>query len=497
MEKRGVSIKKVLIDCFRYWYLLVLFGILGCFVGWRSCIRYNQHVVEVEKEAAAQKAKEKEEALELAKDEVEEIVFTKEQCEKELSKSEMRSVMDAYDLYLARQKRRNYINSSAYLQLDPIGFTSTYLEFRVDQSGEDRNENSFNSYVHSMKNYVTYNGLVDDLSGGDTEMARKLAELVSVNDGGKDTYDSVLVITVMEAPETEGMIDKVEKQFVAQGDALAATYPGYSVKLSSKYKATYYNNSLSSAQDTQRSGLSSDQSKIDSALKKLNSMQNAYYKMLVNGTEEETIEVVLLKGATTKKKSTTTIEVPSKRSTKTMILLGGVAGLLVAVLAFFFGNLLSGRLLFRKDLSEICGIRFSGIVRERKKSGIPGMLQKLEYPDVEDAENPAFLYLQLREILKASGKKEAVLLGSGELSHLTCVEKLVTMGKEDDIIFSSESHFPEDLSAAEHILQTRAVVLVEQMHKAKMISIEKTVHFCRENDIAVLGAIGVDGVKKA
>ena len=496
MEKRGIKLKKILIDCFRFWYLLVIFAAIGVFVGYRGGISFNKNVDSLKKEAAEKKEQEEQELIELSKDKVQDVTFTKAQCEKELTKAEQKEVSDAYGIYLSRQERREYFDNSSYLNLNPYQFSSTYLEFRVITPEEDWKVSDFNSYVHGLKNYVNFNGLAEDLAAGDDLLFRQLGELLTVTDGGKESYDNFLVVTVVNAPETTERIDEITKKVIAKGDALAKIYPGFRVQLETKYKADYYNAGLNSAIDTQRSGISGDKTKIEKAIKKFTPMQHAYYEMMVNGTEEETVQEVLLSGASaTKKKSTTTIEIPSKRNLKVMAALGGAAGLFVAVIVIFFMNLLSGRLLFGKDFTGIFDVRCFGILRERKKKSLPGKLQQMEYPEAEDAENPNYIYLQIREIMNSKECKDAILLGTGEFSSLTGVEKLVNMIKNDGIMLTKEDSFPSDLKAAERVLQKRSVILVETLHKSKMKQIEKMIRFCKENEVDILGAICIDGTK--
>ena len=127
MEKRGISLKKILIDCFRFWYLLIIFMAIGCFAGYRGGIRYNENVDQMKKEEEEYKERVEQEQIELSKDKVQDVTFTKKQCEKELTQAESKEVTDAYDIYLSKQNRREYFYNSAYLKLDPYAISSTYL----------------------------------------------------------------------------------------------------------------------------------------------------------------------------------------------------------------------------------------------------------------------------------------------------------------------------------------------------------------------------------
>lgn len=493
MDKRSVSIKKLLIDCVRFWFLLVIFAAIGMFAGYRSTLSYNEGITKQMKEDQEKMEKEEAEAAELAKDVTEDVTFTKAQCEKKLKGKALSDVMDAYHWYQDSQKRREYLETSPYLQLDPYDVTATYLQFRIDYEGENMKDLDFQSYVHALKNYVTFNGLVDEFHMENNASARDLSELIAVTDGGKDAYDRILMITIIHSPLTENLIDRVEKAFVNYGKSLTDTYPGFSVTLMSKYQANYYHSSLNSSIESQRNAISSDQTKIDTAVKKFTSMQKAYYNMLVNGTEKETVQEIIQEGVTTKKKAAVEIEYPSRRRIVPMMIVGGVAGILVAVILIFFGNLLYGKLLFEKDYSGIYGIRCCGTIRERDKKGIRGTLQRAEYPKAEKADSPAFLYLQLKEAAKAAGAEgDVYLIGTGKFAEMTGIRAISSMAEKDGMKIRCIDEFPGELSHAEDIMGKKKVFLVEQFHSSKLSDVDQVVAFCRDNGVTLLGGICVD-----
>ncbi|MBR0145459.1 MAG: hypothetical protein IJM25_02220 [Eubacterium sp.] len=492
MEKRSIGIKKILIDCVRFWFLLVLFAGAGAFLGYRGTLSYNQGIDKQIKENEKKQQEELEAQMELTKDIVEEKTFTKEECEKGLSKSAMKDVQEAYHWYQEKEKRRDYLETSPYLQLDPYNVTASYLQFRVNYDGESVDELDFASYVHALKNYVNYNGLVDDLQGEIETTSRDLSELISFGDGGKDSYDRIVLITVIHSSITEDLIDHIGKAFLAYGNKLSDTYPGFSVEKMSTYQANYYHSGLNSSIESQRAALISDQNRVDNAVKKLTSMQLAYYNMLINGTDKETVEEVIPEGATSKRKATTEIEVPSKRRILPMMILGAVGGCILAVVLIFFGNLLSGKLLFEKDLTSIYGLRSYGVLREKEKKGIAGFLQRAEYPGAEPADSPAMLYLQLKEAVGASESKEAILISSSKLGETEGVKKLVELAKKDGIAFSVKDSFIGDLSAAEEVLKGHPVFMVEQLHGSRLSKVDRIAAFCKENKVQILGGICVD-----
>ena len=492
MDKRSIGVKKILIDCVRFWFLIVLFVAAGAFLGYKGTLSYNQGVDKQIEENEKKQKEEIEAQKELTKDIVEEKTFTKEECFAGLKKAQISDVMEAYHWYEEKEKRRDYLETSPYLQLDPYNVTASYLQFRVEYEGETMNDVDFASYVHALKNYVNYNGLVDDLQGEIERSSRDLSELISFGDGGKNEYDRIVMINVIHSPMTEDLIDHISQAFLAYSKKLASTYPGFSVVSMGQYQANYYHSSLNSAIESQRSALISDQTRLDNAVKKFSSMQLAYYNMLINGTEKETVEEVVLEGATQKRKATVETEVPSKRRILPMIIVGAGAGFVLAVLLIFFGNLLSGRLLFEKDLASIYGLRSYGVLREEEKKGIPGMLQRAEYPRAETSGSPAFLYLQLREAVRATGKSEALLIGSRDMKDLEGIGTLTALAKKDGITLLVADSFVGNLEAAEDALKDRPVFLVEQLHRSKLVMVDRIVDFCKENQVKILGGICIE-----
>jgi len=290
---------------------------------------------------------------------------------------------------------------------------------------------------------------------------------------------------------TKDLTEDVKSLFLGYAAKLSETYPDIALVYEGMSQANYYNGSLNSNIETHRSTLINDQSKIDAAIKKFSGIQKAYYNMVVNGTDEESITEVVTPGTTPKKKTVVEEEEPTKRRILPMVILGGVAGILVGFILFFFANLLSGRLLFTNDFSGVYGIRLLGSFIEKKKSGISGTLQRLEYSEAEDKDDPAYLYLALREAVKKENLSEAVFVGTGKLNDLEGLSGLRKKLEKDGIKVSLAEEFPKDIKAADDLLCAKGVILVEEMHRSKLKKIDRVVSFCKDNSIPVIGAVGI------
>jgi hypothetical protein len=256
-------------------------------------------------------------------------------------------------------------------------------------------------------------------------------------------------------------------------------------------KANYYNSGLNTNIESQRNAIISDQTKIDNAVKKFSEVQKVYYNMLVKGTEEESVTAVVKKGTTAKETVTEEEELPTKKSVMPMVVLGGVAGLLIGYILLFFANLLSGRLLFIRDFRGVYGLRHLGGYVERKKAGIPGTLQRMEYPEAEDKEEMAYLYLTVREAVKKEGLNEVYLIGTGKLDDLEGLSILSKKLEKDGIAVSLAGEFPKNSDDVSNLLKAKGVILVEELHKARLKKIDREVSFCKENAIPLLGAVSV------
>ena len=495
MEKRSVKVRKILIDAVRFWYLLILFAILGVLAGWRLTVSYNKSVDEQIKKIEDEKIQKEEAEAELAKDITETLTFTKDECEKKLDENGKSEVLEAYYWYNDKEKRREYLESSAYLKMDPYHFTGLYLEFRVKHSETEFNETLYNSYIHELKVYVNYYDLVEDLvekNKLDTNV-QELSEMIILNDGGKNSYDDFLMITIYQSPITENLENAVTDAFIGYSRKLSEIYPDYSVELAGTSKATYVNSGLASSIDSQRAAIISDQSRVEAAQKKFSSMQTAYYNMLVNGTDTESVKVVIAEGVV--KKRTAVVEeeeeLPSKRGIRTMALIGCAAGVILALALILLANLLSGRLLSEADFTSVLGVRSLGVILERKKKGIFGFLQRAEYPDAESTEELPYLTLDIKQLLGKQDLKEALLVSSGSLSDVTGIDTVSENAGKDGISLTRIERFPEKIEDAEKLIESSGVIIVERMHSARLKNIERILQFCREHDIPIHGAVGV------
>ncbi len=494
MEKRSIVIKKLFIDCFRFWYVVALFCVVGAAIGYLGGRKMNQKLDDDYQKAVEQQKKDEEERLKLGEDDVKETTYTKADCEAKLTYGEIAMVRNAYTWYVEKNNRQAMLDNSILYNMNPYNFTSIYLQFRINGMNAGGDETGFNSYVHALKNYVANGGLVRDLFSADDPRIKALSQLFSVNDGGKSQYDEIFVVSIAETEATKDMVDKTAAAIKNYAGKLSQSYPGYSIEQMSTERSTYYNVSLASEIETQRTALINAQTKNENLVKKLSSLQNAYYLMIFRGTEEETVSEVVLQGQTIKKKAVEEIEKPVKHRLILFAFLGAAAGGIICLLILFFKNILSGKLLYVKDIKEMLGLRFCGTIREKKKNGIPGMLQRAEYPMAEEAENPNFLYLQIREMLKDEGCDNAVIVGTLNISELTGVEKMVELAKKDGIELTTESGFPKDLSSAEKVLKAKHILLVEEFHRSRLSEIGKIVDFCKDNNVNIHGVIGIDGV---
>ena len=495
MDRRGIRFRKILIDIARYWYILIIFAALGALAGWRLTVSYNKNVDKQIAEAEELRIKTEEEEKALAEDVVQELHYSRKSCEEKMTKEAMGKVLDAYYWYKDKQSRRDYIATSLYMQMDPYDCQCLYLKFRVLHP-EPADASVYRSYIHGLVLYVNQLEMEKELADKlKLEISPyTLSEMISISDSGE--YDDILQMTVYQSELTEGLTDAIKEAFIGYGEKLAELYPGYHLELMGTSKASIINKELISAQESQRTAITDDQTRIDTAVKKFGNMQKAYYNMLVNGTEKETITVVVQEGS--KKKSSAAAEeeeLPSKRKVLMRVILGGAAGIVVFIILVFFANMLSGRLMSDLDFSRIYGLKRLGIIIERRKKGMAGFLQKAEYPDAEGPDEFPYLKPVIRRLLEKQENSEAVLVSSKELSDKAGLETVLGELKNEGIDLALMENFPGEKDAVEKLVSGKAVILVEEMHSSRLNKIDRIVYFCRENEIPVLGAVGIVGAK--
>ncbi len=511
MEKRSIRVKKLFIDMIRYWYLILVFMVAGGILGWLSASSYNLDVDNQIREAAneEERLKAEEEALaaaeaaaaeEAAKPILVTNTYTKDQCETKLTDEEKQEVMDIYAWYVDKQKRIDYLASSPYMNLDPYNIDCIYLRFRVDHTDQSATSTSFNAYVHGLKLYVIYNSLVEDLAKQENTKLTptELEELISLNDGGKDAYDDFILISVYQCEGTKDLTEAIKGLFLDFGAKLSETYPAYTLVYDGMSRAVYYSSGISSAIDSQRNSITSDQSKIDAGIKKFTEMQHAYYKMIVGGTEEETFTTEVLKETTkttttTKKTTTKTteVEIPDKKGIPTSIALGCVGGVVVLFILIFLFNLLSPRLLFAGDFQGLYGVENLGMLEKTTRTGIGRKLLQAEYPEAFGKENLSFLMLALQRVAKRDDAKRILLLSSLGLEDVEEIGSLQKQAKDVGIEIVRMEHFPENADAAKKALEENVVLLVEEFHKTKLQDMDRITDFCRKNDMKLIGAVGI------
>jgi len=487
MDRRGIRFRKILIDIARFWYILILFAALGALAGWRFTVSYNKNVDKQISEAEELRAKAEEEE----KDVVRELHYSRKSCEEKMTREAMGKVLDAYYWYKDKQSRRDYLAESPYMQMDPYDCQCLNLEFRVVRP-EGADASAYRSYIHGLVLYVNRIEMAQELTDKlKLEISPyMLSEMISIEDS--EEYDDILLMTVYQSELTEGLTDEVKKAFIGYGEKLSEQYPGHHIELMGASKATVINKELISEQESQRTAITDDQARIDAAVNKFGNMQKAYYNMLVNGTEKETITVVAQKGTQNKASAAAEEEeLPSKRKVLMMAAIGGAAGIVVFIILVFFANMLSGRLISDLDFSRIYGLKRLGIIIGKRKKGMAGFLQRAEYPDGEGPDEFTYLTLVLRRLMEKQKISEAVLVSSKVLSDKTGLETVMKELKNDGVDLILMEDFPGEKDAAEKLICSNAVILVEEMHSSRLNKMDRIVSFCRENEIPVLGAVGV------
>lgn len=501
MEKRSISLKKILIDMARLWYLALILALAGAFICWYSVKKYNDDVDTKIKAAEEAQTGAETSSTEAPAEETREDLYTREWCEGALSESELQAVLDSYALYQDIEERKAYMTRSLYMNMDPYHFVSDHLQFRVihEVGGTD-----LQSYVHALKLYITCNDLAEELVKSENlEVgAAELGEMILVSDGEKDAYDDFLMVTVYQSEVTSKLSDAIKNAVIRYGESLALSYSGFSVELVKTSRTETLNNALIEAAAAERTIIAADQAEIDAASKKFGRTQKVYYQLLVENLDEKIVEVKVKTNTTssteevedTKSKTKEEPEeIPEKKSMPPMIVVGFVGGLAAAFLLLLLYNLMSGRLLFPADFSGVFGLRTLGLLREQKKTGVAGALSRAEYPDAEDSEAPAITWLSIREAVTKMEIREVLFVETGLREEGIGLDKLKEMAQKAKISMTRiDGAFP-DADAAEQLVSGKGVIFVGEMHRSKLKEIDRLNRFCKENNVPVIGALGLIG----
>ena len=84
-----------------------------------------------------------------------------------------------------------------------------------------------------------------------------------------------------------------------------------------------------------------------------------------------------------------------------------------------------------------------------------------------------------------------MIVSTGALDQVEGIKTLVEKAKKDGISLSTVDAFPKSSDDAEKLLDADGVILAEAMHKTRLRNMDKLMTFCKENNVNMLGAVGI------
>lgn len=364
----------------------------------------------------------------------------------ELSEAELQHAEEMVRKKQMLEDYEAYLKSSWLIQTNPFAIPVLSMEFRVD-AGDSVNESADATAMYVY--YVTSGLLAQDIAdSGWNNMEEQLLQEVmtcSVNVTGSNVFViEIKGITEELNEQLSGEIYERLQEYKKREEVLSQVELNQ-LKIVKSTQADY---ELYANQLEQNTLIESELSAYESAVNGLSDEQKKYISYSISEPVKQGISVPYM-------------------------IIFGMMGLLVMVIAEVLGYLFNGKLQESRELEENCGVTFLGIVEEKH---MDGEIEKV-------SEN-------LSSCLKMHGvSKETAMLSVGADDKVIqeCIRKL----RENSSILSDVGNILDDFSKQEKVLRMGQAILVEREGVSDYQDIVREIQLMLKEEVKILGYIYV------
>lgn len=419
------------------------------------------------------------------------------------------NAMDYLSYWELYRKQKEYNENSLMMQLDANGFYKTVLAYYVDnlfaveypQVEKKNNISAFiNQYISCFENDEFYDKLPD--IGNNQNKKAYYSEVIDLNNsyGGEKmtpSDDNLLIIAIYSDSEESGlaiaeMIDVAIREKKAEVTGLLGEHQVTLVRNECIFTADTdllsYQHLNYVAQNTQRVNMST--------LKKdLTKEELAFISQEMKEERESSAETAGESG-----QAEAELQNASPSISKKLVVVGFVAGAVLAIGILALGYLFRARLGMRDDFEQLYGIKLLGnVVYEDKRKKLFGFIDRLLIK-LRDHRKHYFKEEEACGMIAAGVRIAAVKAGVDAIfvtgtnlegKGKDFIEKLSELLKKDNITILSGNSILYDASALERMAETGYVVFVEEAGKSLYDEIKSEIETCQYHKVEMIGAVVV------
>ena len=397
-----------------------------------------------------------------------------------LTDQERQDVENSASQYKYQLETEAYLTESPLMKMNPKKEPQILVEYliRMDYAGDSSAQKFYtdgvieNTYLQMLRAYINDGMYLPDLVKVDStyDGFGYIKELVWCNNSGGGEF-TLGVIAYDPYPNLAADVRKVTEAYMAE---LMEKEKGLSITAVKEGSYSIYDSTTDTAQKNAVSNMVTYRKAVANAYNNFSAEQQAYFWNLVGGKKTESAEKTKVGF--------------SKKFAAVGVVLGFAGGIFLLIIMLY----LSPKHASPADYTENAGLRSFGMVYLPGKGGwtLKKELKGSLFPSNEESVNYAALrigtYCKAHEISDL-----AVLSSAGTKKVEQAVEKLGKALKKESITLHSTEHVAEDSKALQELLKVKKCIFLEELHGGSRMKQQELLQFCRENEVEVIGALGV------
>lgn len=487
VEERQIDVKEMFFQTLSCWRFILLIAVIAAaLVG---VMKYKSDVSARQAEIQAQI------------DKANEPEITVEMLEEQLSSIEIQNVWNAVQYREFLKQRREYIDSSIYLNLNAFKENVVYLTYDISSVNAEKS-------VQELEKYLSGSAMAEKIVE-EMELDTKaiyVAELIRMEDTDAATYFT-LKVCADSKEECAALADNVEKQVASYMESLKSkeAYADLSVTLAERRADVIKDDELLAKQSEYIDGFYDDMKDYKKYHSDFNNEQKSLFEKLTKGkykidnslyeteieTEEKEVEI-----------DTTANVKPSLTAIITAIIAGFLAGAIAAFALKAFLYTISKNIHGEDEVKYLFGTNVFGVVdasaqsKKRLFAPIDKLCKRLKNGMKKSLSYEEQLQLVCTNILiqcKNNGVEKVHLSGS-EMKKIPAVvvNTLKETLEKAGIEVSSGKGVAYDADSLMKLAEKKNGILVEVSEKTGCAEIAKELNLCRQNEINILGIVLVE-----
>lgn len=503
MGEATVSVKDLLVRILRHWRAFIVCMLVGAFVFDAAAF------IKQKQDTAKYYAMQNGETDQEEKQEVDKLQLA--EFKEKLTDIQVAQVEKAVSIYKIYQKSYddtiNYINNSIKMQLDPNQICTNVIQYQIDVGysvqypvidRRDPTQNIKDSIYYKLVNDANCTEIAKAL--GENIGSSYIKELISAPaTGTTGVYpDDIYTLSVMgrSYDECDKITTILKREIVKVFDELKKQYGNFKVTDMGVQKFKSYNQGVLDAQKNQANSLRDVRVNSVGIVDALSADQKTYFYALLNG--DDTVEISL--PVDTKEAETSVVSEPPRahKINPKMIVIGAMAGFLLAFLLFLCKLLINGKLISDRTMKDAFGLEQLGSVRvSQEPSGIGAGIDKalLNIMDggmsaYSNEERLRMAVAGIRIALQKNNWKNIFLTSTSTDEEtrgiLDQLRQQLAEDAEGIKIGKSVVYDPESL---QQMAQSEAVVLAERTDYSRLEEIDREYSLCHQNQVPVLGYV--------